>query len=126
MKQAIAIAAAAKGDFTLIVIGLVISIPIIIVGATLISAVLDRFPWLGLVGAGLIGWIAGEVMAGDGKTDSVVDGKIVEVIKPGTIAAWLDKTVPHSELVCGVLGAVLVVAVGLILARRKAGHAEKG
>src|SRR5713101_5202791 len=56
LDNAIAIAAAAKGDFTLIVIGLVISIPIIIVGATLIAKVLDRFPWLGLVGAGLIGW----------------------------------------------------------------------
>src|SRR5262249_62197277 len=66
LDNAIAIAAAAKGDFTLIVIGLVISIPIIIVGATLISRVLDRFPWLGLVGAGLIGWVAGEVMAGGG------------------------------------------------------------
>ena len=125
LDNAIAIAAAAKGDFTLIVIGLVISIPIIIIGATLISAVLDRFPWLGLVGAALIGWIAGEVMAGDGRHDEVdAAGKLVEVVKPGTVAAWLDATIPHAEMVCGALGAGLVIVVGLYLARR-ARHAEK-
>jgi YjbE family integral membrane protein len=125
LDNAIAIAAAAKGDFTLIVIGLVISIPIIIIGATLISAVLDRFPWLGLVGAALIGWIAGEVMAGDGRHDEVdAAGKLVEVVKPGTVAAWLDSTIPHAEMVCGALGAGFVIVLGLYLARR-ARHAEK-
>ena len=119
LDNAIAIAAAAKGDFTLIVIGLVISIPIIIVGATLISKMLDRFPWLGLVGAALIGWIAGEVMAGDGKHDTVVDGKLVEIVDPGTIAAWLDAHVPHAEMICGTAGAILVVALGLALAKMR-------
>lgn len=119
LDNAIAIAAAAKGDFTLIVIGLIISIPIIIVGATLISKALDRFPWLGMVGAALIGWIAGEVMAGDGKHDTVVDGKIVEVIQPGSVAAWLNGHLPHAELVCGVAGAVLVIVLGLAIAKIK-------
>jgi YjbE family integral membrane protein len=127
LDNAIAIAAAAKGDFTLIVIGLVISIPIIIVGATLISTLLDRFPWLGLVGAALIGWIAGEVMAGDGRSDQVdASGKLVEMVKPGTIAAWLDATIPHAESVCAALGAGLVLLIGLFIARRNARHAEKG
>lgn len=119
LDNAIAIAAAARGDFTLIVIGLVISIPIIIVGATLISKVLDRFPWIAIVGAALIGWIAGEVMAGDGRFDQVdASGKLVEVVKPGTIAAWLDATIPHAEHTCAALGAGLVVVLGLWIARR--------
>ena len=127
LDNAIAIAAAAKGDFTLIVIGLVISIPIIIVGATLISRVLDRFPWLALVGAGLIGWIAGEIMAGEGRVEQAdAAGKLVEIVHPGTIAAWLDVRMPHAEAVCGLVGAALVIAVGLVLARRHARHAEKG
>jgi YjbE family integral membrane protein len=118
LDNAIAIAAAARGDFTLIVIGLVISIPIIIVGATLISKLLDRFPWLGLVGAALIGWIAGEVMAGDGRHDVVdAQGKLVEVTNPGSIAAWLDVHLPHAELVSAIVGAVFVVGVGLAIAR---------
>jgi len=126
LDNAIAIAAAAKGDFTLIVIGLIISIPIIIVGATLISQLLDRYPWLGLVGAALIGWIAGEVMAGDGRFDQVdASGRLVEVVRPGSIAAWLDGTIPHAETVSAAFGAGLVLVVGLYLARRTARHAEK-
>jgi YjbE family integral membrane protein len=118
LDNAIAIAAAAKGDFSLIIIGLVLSIPVIILGATLISKLLDRYPWLGLVGAALIGWIAGEVMAGDGKHDIVnAEGKIVEVINPGTVAAWLNVHVPHAEYVCAAAGAVIVVGVGLIIAK---------
>jgi len=121
LDNAIAIAAAAQGDFTLIVIGLVISIPIIIVGATLISRLLDRFPWLGLVGAALIGWIAGEVMAGEGRHEVVAaDGKLVEVVRPGSVAAWLDLHVPHAEYVAAAVGAVFVVGLGLILSRLKA------
>ena len=126
LDNAIAIAAAARGDFTLIVIGLVISIPIIIVGATLISQLLDRFPWLGLVGAALIGWIAGEVMAGDGRVDQVdAGGRLVEVVRPGSVAAWLDGTIPHAETVSAAFGAGLVLVVGLYLSRRNARHAEK-
>jgi YjbE family integral membrane protein len=125
LDNAIAIAAAAKGDFTLIIIGLVLSIPIIVVGATLIAKLLDRFPWIGLVGAALIGWIAGEVMAGDGKYDTVIDGKIVEIVNPGTIGAWLDAHLTHAEMICGAVGAVFVVGLGLLLAKlkeRKAGE----
>jgi len=109
LDNAIAIAAAAGNDFTLIVIGLAISIPIIILGATVISRMLDRFPWLGMVGAALIGWIAGEVMAGD--------GKVGDVIGPGTVAAWLDVHVPHAEYVCAAAGAVFVVGLGLAISK---------
>jgi YjbE family integral membrane protein len=127
LDNAIAIAAAAKGNFTLIVIGLVISIPIIVFGATLISKLLDRFHWLGMVGAALIGWIAGEVMAGDGRRDVVgADGKLVETIEPGTIAAWLDAHLPHAELVAAIVGALFVVGLGLLLARRKARPHRQG
>ena len=127
LDNAIAIAAAAKGNFTLIVIGLVISIPIIVFGATLISKLLDRFHWLGMVGAALIGWIAGEVMAGDGRRDVVgADGKLVETIEPGTIAAWLDAHLPHAELVAAIVGALFVVGLGLFLARRKARPHSQG
>jgi YjbE family integral membrane protein len=120
LDNAIAIAAAAKGNFTLIVIGLVISIPIIIFGATLISKLLDRFPWLGIVGAALIGWIAGEVIASDGMHDAVNSaGKTVEVVDPNTIAAWLAVHVPHADYLAAVAGAVFVVALGLLLARRR-------
>src|SRR4029079_8950015 len=63
LDNALAIAAAAKGDVTLIVLGLLISIPLIIFGATLIMMLLNRFPIIVIAGGGLLGWIAGEVLA---------------------------------------------------------------
>jgi YjbE family integral membrane protein len=65
LDNIIAVAAAAQGDFLLIAIGLMISIPLIIAGAALTMALLDRFPILIWAGAALLGWIAGETIASD-------------------------------------------------------------
>lgn len=109
LDNAIAIAAAANGNFVLITAGLLISIPIIVFGATVISKLLDRLPWLGMIGAGLIGWIAGEVMADD---DSVA----------GLIAG---AGIPHPEIVFAVAGALVVLLLGLVVGKlrhRRAGE----
>ena len=57
----------------LLVLGLAISIPLIVAGAALIMALLDRFPILVWAGAALLGWIVGEVIA----TDPVLHGYLV-------------------------------------------------
>jgi len=125
LDNAIAITAAAKGDFFLMCMGLVISVPIIIAGAAIISGFLKRFPWLALVGAGLIGWIAGDVIAGEGRRETIgAGGAITEIVQPGTVAAWLDLHLPHAELVCSITGAVIVLAVGLLLGKLRARHSE--
>ena len=121
LDNAIAMAAAAKGDMTMIVIGLFISVPVIMLGATIIASVLDRFPWVGMIGAALIGWIAGGVIADDGRFEQRdAAGHIVEFVKPGTTAAWLDATIPDAEIVLSALGTGIVLVVGLYLARRHA------
>jgi YjbE family integral membrane protein len=119
LDNAIAIAAAAHGNFPLIIIGLVISIPIIVLGATLISKLLDRYPWISLVGAGLIGWIAGEVIAGDGRSEKADSaGNIVHFVRPDSIAAWLDSILPHAERSLAAFGAGFVVILGLYFTHR--------
>ena len=65
LDNVIAVAAAANGSIPLLVIGLAISVPLIVAGAALIMALLTRLPALVWAGAGLLGWIAGEVMATD-------------------------------------------------------------
>jgi YjbE family integral membrane protein len=125
LDNAIAITAAAKGDFLLMCMGLVISVPIIIAGAAVISKFLARYPWMAYVGAGLIGWIAGDVIASEGRRETIgADGRIAEIVQPGTVAAWLDLHIPHADLVCSIAGAVVVLSVGLILGRLKS-RAEK-
>lgn len=106
LDNAIAIAAAAKGDILLLGIGLVISIPLIIFGSTLIMAIIGRFPILVVLGGALLGWIAGDVI----ETDPA-------------LTDWIEARIPHAHLAFEIGGAVLVVAIGSFLARRaKAGR----
>jgi YjbE family integral membrane protein len=120
LDNAIAIAGAARGDGVLIMLGLLISMPIIIVGSTLLTTILQRYPILVILGGALLGFLGGEIMAADGKSD-VFDaaGRKSVVVKPGSIAEFLDARIPHAELVCGVVGAVIVVAIGMWLSRRR-------
>jgi YjbE family integral membrane protein len=61
----VAIAAIAEGNILLLAIGLAVSIPLIVVGAALVLAVLNRFPVLIWAGTALLGWIAGELIVAD-------------------------------------------------------------
>jgi YjbE family integral membrane protein len=127
LDNVIAVAAAANGEIALLVLGLTISIPMIIAGAALIMLVLDRFPILVWLGATLLGWIAGDVIA----TDPAVQ-PFLQRILDGQIALNFDATSsifnwsPHirldgdiDEYFCSILGAVAVLVVGSIWRRRK-------
>lgn len=65
LDNVIAIAAVAHGSWMYLVIGLGLSVPLIISGSMLISAALDRFPFIIWAGACLLGWIAGDMFASD-------------------------------------------------------------
>ena len=65
LDNVVAVAAAAKGNLPLLVFGLVISIPIVIVGSQIIMKLIERFPVLVLAGGGLLGYIAGEMAVED-------------------------------------------------------------
>src|SRR5438105_12408794 len=65
LDNVIAVAAAANGSLPLLILGLAISIPLIVAGAALIMALLNRLPILVWAGAALLGWIAGDVIATD-------------------------------------------------------------
>ena len=101
LDNVIAVAAAAKGRYELLIIGLVISIPLVVYGATLMLVLIRRFPFIVTLGAALIGYIGGEVIVSDPAVDPWVNAN----------AAWL-------HIVAPLLGAVLVVDSGKLL-----GHA---
>src|SRR5215510_13464313 len=63
LDNVLAIAAAAGGNTNLIILGLVISIPLVVFGATLLAWILDRVPLLVWAGSALLGWVAGELIA---------------------------------------------------------------
>lgn len=65
IDNVIAVAAASYGNVLLLGIGLLISIPVVVGGASIISKFIERFPILVWAGAALLGWIAGEVIVSD-------------------------------------------------------------
>src|ERR1700743_1786386 len=80
LDNVIAVAAAANGKISLLVLGLAISIPMIIAGAALIMMVLDRFPILIWLGAALLRWIARDAIVSDPADhpflQRLIDGRI--------------------------------------------------
>jgi YjbE family integral membrane protein len=95
----VAIAAAARGDYVLLAIGLAISIPLLFAGAALIAALLDHYPVLIWLGAALLGWIAGETIA----TDTAVVSRL---------ALLGDAALRQVEFAGAAAGAALAVAAG--------------
>jgi YjbE family integral membrane protein len=102
LDNVIGVAAAAKGNVPLLVIGLVISIPLIIFGSTIILKLMNRFPIIITAGAALLGWVAGEMALTD-----------------PAIHDWIEA---HHYLhnILPAAGAVIVVALGTYLASRAA------
>ena len=108
IDNVIAVAAAASRApeayrIVLLIIGLATSIPLIIIGSTLLMKIMERFPIIITLGAARLGWLAGEMLVTD-----------------PAVAAWFKANVPHADLAFGIGCAVLVVVVGKWLRHRGA------
>lgn len=102
LDNVIAIAGAAKDDIGLVIFGLIVSVPIIVWGSQMVMKVMDRYPVTIAIGAGLLGWIAGDMAVTDVVTKEWVS----------TQAKYLQWIAPASV-------ALLVIAAGKLLAARK-------
>jgi YjbE family integral membrane protein len=65
LDNALALAAAAQGSVRLIVFGLLISGPTVMIGARFLASVMSRFPVLIWIGAVILGWAGGQLIARD-------------------------------------------------------------
>jgi YjbE family integral membrane protein len=101
LDNVIAVAAAAKGSLALLVVGLAISIPLVVFGSTLLLGLMERFPVIITAGAALLGWVAGEMLISDPVVKDWIDAN----------TAWLHYAAPAA-------GAIFVVMVGKLLAKR--------
>jgi len=101
LDNVIAVAAAAGNNVTLLILGLAISIPLVIFGATLLVKVMERWPIIITIGAGLLGFVAGEMAWDD-----------------GAINAFTSQYPAYVKYVAAGVGAAFVVIVGRILAGR--------
>ena len=118
----IAVAAATNGQLSLLILGLAISIPMIVAGAALIMAVLDRFPILVGMGALLLGWIAGGVIESDPAMQPWLHRWV-----DGTIAPYLDTKLaeigmPSQDAIgylASIIGVITVLVAGSVWRRRR-------
>ena len=132
LDNVIAVAAAANGQVSLLILGLTVSIPMIIAGAALIMLVLDRYPVLVWLGAMLLGWIAGDVIASDPVDQSllheVLNGQMVFSIEATSTIFGVSHLSFDGDLmdfVASALGAILVLIVGSIWRSRKLREAAR-
>jgi len=100
LDNVIAVAAAAQGSMTLLILGLAISIPLVIFGSTLMIKLMERFPIIVVLGAALIGWVGGETIVSDVALRDVLAAN------------------PWLHYAAAAAGAVFVVAAGRLMQRR--------
>ncbi|MGE4050089.1 MAG: TerC family protein [Piscinibacter sp.] len=123
VDNVIAIAGAAEGaggdhKMPLVIFGLLVSIPIIVWGSQLVIKLMDRFPAIITVGGMLLGWIAG--------TMAVTDPAALPFMltDPAEKAGALPQVVDTVRYAAGVIGALVVLAIGKWVASRRKVAAE--
>ncbi|MCP5244543.1 MAG: TerC family protein [Burkholderiales bacterium] len=99
LDNVIAIAGAAKDSMSLVIFGLVISVPIIVWGSKLVMKLMDRYPITIVIGAALLGWIAGDMMV----TDQVTKD-------------WVSHNAVYLQWMIPILTVIVVVVTGKKLA----------
>ena len=146
LDNVIAVAAAAKGNYLLLGLGLAVSIPVVIAGSALFLALLDRFPWVVWAGGALLGWIAGGLLPDDAIVSQYIarmygmsvapslwpDAKAISdflseatKVSLDTSYSWAGRAgrlmfefeMEPIAVICGILGAIFVVLMGLYVVR---------
>ena len=114
LDNVIAVAAAAAGNTTLLILGLAISIPLVIFGATLLLKLMERYPVIITIGAALIGMVAGEMLVTDIalKDWQSSMGLVFDAEGKPRLGGL------SLELMAGAVGAVFVVVYGKWLSGR--------
>jgi len=102
IDNVLGMAGAAHGHFAMLFLGLAITMPLILFGSAMLMRLMRRFPVVITIGAGLLGYVAGDMVVGD----QVVRG-------------WVETTAPSLDVVVPILGALIVIAIGKLLARRQ-------
>jgi YjbE family integral membrane protein len=105
LDNILAVAAVSKGDLVLLTIGLALSITFVVFTSTLLSRLMNQYPWIIWIGAAILGRVGGGMIVTD---------------------PWVRSFMPVTEpfeYAAEAIGAAVVVVLGYILKRRKHAHA---
>jgi YjbE family integral membrane protein len=93
VDNVLGVAGAAKGSFDLVIIGLLVSVPIVVWGSTLVLKLVERFPVIMYLGAGVLAYTAAHMVVSEPLLDAVFDPSV------------LNRVLAHVVAILGVLGA---------------------
>jgi YjbE family integral membrane protein len=105
LDNVLGVAAAAKGDMVLVVLGIALSLPLVVWGSGLLASLMARHEWIVWLGGGVLGYVAGEMM-----TDDPV------------VQRWLGSAAKAADLWLSIVLGIFVLALGWWLARTAARH----
>lgn len=91
VDNVLGVAGAAHGSFDLVVIGLLVSVPIVVWGSSVVLKLVDRFPIITYVGAGVLAFTAAKMIVSEPLLDDVFDPN------------WLARMATYALLIVGVL-----------------------
>jgi YjbE family integral membrane protein len=103
LDNVLGVAAAAKGDMLLVVLGVALSLPLVVWGSGLLARLMVRHEWIVWIGGAVLGYVAGEMMAND---------PIVE--------RWLGRAAEAADQWLSIVLGALVLGLGWWLARAAA------
>lgn len=103
LDNVLGVAAAAKGDIVLVIFGVALSLPLVVWGSGLLANLMARHEWIVWLGGGVLGYVAGEMMAND---------PIVE--------RWLGRAANAADQWLSIVLGVFVLGLGWWLARAAA------
>jgi predicted tellurium resistance membrane protein TerC len=104
LDNVLAVAAAAHGDFVLVVIGIALSLPLVVWGSGFLAWLMNRQPWIIWLGGGVLGWVGGEMVVHD------------------TLERWLGSSARSDALPAA--PAVVIAALGWWSARARSAPAR--
>lgn len=99
LDNVLAIAGAVEGNLVGIMIGVIVSIPIVVFGSQLILKAMEKYPIISYAGAGILSWTAGEMIAGEPKFEPILT-RDLHLLIPMTIT-------------------VLVIGFGYLISKKK-------
>ncbi|MGK9251689.1 TerC family protein [Paenibacillus humicus] len=108
IDNVLAVAGASHGNIWLVIVGLLISIPIVVWGSTVFIKLIEKLPWILYVGAAVLGYTAGHMIAGEPKVAHLFDGRpmpewvfilivIALILGAGLLTNWMRKNKMNSQ-----------------------------
>lgn len=101
IDNVLAVAGAAHGDYTLVIIGLLISIPLVVWGSTMILKLIERYPIVIMIGAGVLAYTAAKMITNEGFLDVLFSNSIAKwgfVLVVVVATLWAGKRKQNLQL----------------------------